>query len=243
MNSIRKFSPVAPVPPGQRVALQAAIAARLAAEGRLRLAQQAESRGFELLDAVEAKLAAFGDIDTAIIQHRAAKFKNAAAGGPAPDMCLPDDLATRQTRRDEARDALNAAKAAHESLVADVAQAQKALQRAERLVDEAAQAILAQEAALLAANLKASWASVWHLFDTLSALPGSSEQLPAEAVRILRMLPGIDHRQWAGGKNPALARARERWKTWFAALLTDANAPVPDLVDDGVSSAPVNRVA
>jgi len=243
MNRIRKSSPVAPVQPGQRAALQVAIAARVVAEERLRLARQAESRGSELLDAAEAKLAAFGDIDTAIIQHRAAKFKTAAAGGPAPDTRLPDDLETRRRGRDEARDVLAAAKAAHDSLVADVAQAQKAFQRAERLVDEAAQAILAQQAVLLAANLKATWAGVWHLFDTLSALPGSSEQLPAEAVRILRMLPGIDHRQWAGGKNAALARAKERWKAWFAALLTDANAPVPDLVDDGASSAPVHRVA
>ena len=243
MNNIRKISPVASKPPAQRAELQDAIARRQAAEEQLSLAQQAESRGSELLEAAQTKLASFGDVDAAIVQHRAAKFKNAATGGPAPDMSLPDDLAKRRHGRDEARDVLAAAKAAHDSLVADVAQGQKALKRAERLVGDAAQAILNREAALLAANLKASWASVWHLFDTLSALPGSSQQLPADAVNILRMLPGIDHRQWAGGRNAALARAKERWKAWFEALLKDGAAPMPELVDDGVSSAPVNRVA
>jgi hypothetical protein len=44
----------------------------------------------EQVRSAEKKLAAFGDVDGAILKHRAASFKSAAQGGPTPTLgaCL-----------------------------------------------------------------------------------------------------------------------------------------------------------
>jgi hypothetical protein len=249
MMSDKKLRPITDLPDPLRSALSVAISELKAKREALGLAQQAESRGAALLAAAEENLAAFGDVDAAIIQHRAGKFKHAAAaaGGPAPDMHLPEDLAARRHARNEALDVLTAAQSAHESLRADVAAAEKALERAERNVSECASAILAAHAAEQAIALKEAWATVWHQVDQLNALRGAwlpaRAELPPDVVRLLQLIAGIDYRQWAGGKNSALARAGERWKAWHSKLCKDARAEISELSDDGASVRAVHRVA
>jgi hypothetical protein len=244
MSNIRKVSPAPAAPSGQRAALRDAITERDAKRVAVSRVEKTEARGRELLRTLESALTKFGDLDAVILQHRAKRVTDAArAGQVPPDLKLPDDLVDASKARDEAVEQVTAAKYALRNLSTEVAQAHTALQRAENLVREAAQAILVEEATLLAAALKVAWSNTWHLYDTLNALPRTNQQLPADAVRILRLIPGIDHRQFPGGRNPALARAREGWRTWFEALLKDGDAPKPDLADDGASGAPVGRVA
>jgi L-lactate utilization protein LutC len=226
--------------------LRQAIAEREAKEEELRRVEMAEARGRELLRTLQNALAKFGDLDAVILNHRAKRVTDAAqAGSTPPDLKLPADLAEARKARDEATEQVAAAQCALKNLGTKMIEARNVLQRAERLVGEAAQVVLVEEATFQAVALIAAWSNVWHLYDTLVALPGPSQQLPADAVRILRLIPGIDHRQFPGpgGRNPALARAKGGWKTWFDALLQDADAPMPELVDDGASSAPVVRVA
>lgn len=244
MSNIRKMSPAVPVPLSQRAALREAIAEREDKREAVGRVERAITRGRELLAALEKELARFADLDAVILRHRAKRVTDAAQAGPEkPDLKLPNDLIEARKARDEAAEQVAAAKFALKNLASDLARAQGALNCAERRVSDAAQAVLLGEATLQAAAFTKAWAAVWHLYDVLTALPGSSQQLPADAVKILRMLPGIDHRQWAGGRNPALGRAKEGWNTWFEVLLKDADAPMPELAEDGASSAPVGRVA
>ena len=63
-----------------------------AAKEAVRVASETAERAKGLVAAAETKLAAFGDVDGAILAHRAASFKTAAQGGPKPSLALPDDL-------------------------------------------------------------------------------------------------------------------------------------------------------
>jgi hypothetical protein len=227
-----------------RARLRQAIAERQTKQEACCQVEKAETRGRELLRALENALAKFHDLDAVILRHRAKRVTDAAQSGLVPpDLKLPSNLTEARKARDEAAEQVTAANLALKNLGADLAEARRALQWAEQSVSETAQAVLAEEAILQATVLKAAWSNVWHYFDLLTALPGITQQLPGDAARILRLIPGIDHRQFVGGRNPALARAREGWKAWLDALLMDADAPMPELVDDGVSSAPVERVA
>jgi hypothetical protein len=215
---------------------------------RLHVAQQAESRGGELMEAAKHTLAGYGDIDAAIIQHRATKFKHAAAGeGPAPDMRLPDDLAKRRQQREDARDVLAAAKAAHDSLAGELAQAETAMRKAEARVSEQAVAVLVEEANAQAAALKATWQTLWATVDALNALAASwlpgPVRLPPDVVATLQLLAGYDHRQFAGNFNTGLKRAGERWRAWHRALCNDADAEMPETVEDNIRSTVIHRVA
>lgn len=218
----------------------------------MRRAQQAEKRGHDLLDAAEAKVAVLGDVDDLILGHRADKIKQAAAGGPAPNMSLPVDLVERKAASDEAQAVLAAAKAAHQSLVADVAQAEAATRKAELKVSECAAEVLVVKGVLEAAELKLAWQKLWNTFDELSALagcwwPGAGAPrrtpLPAAAVRVLQSTAQYDHRQFAGNFNSGRKRAGERWRAWHAALCHDADAEMPEIVDDGATPAAVDSAA
>jgi len=242
--SNRTTPATAPAPTATRLALREAIITRDEATELLSLAQQAERRSLASLQTAETKLGTFKSVDNEILAYRSGRIKDAAkGGGPEADLKLPTALVERRAARDEAQERVTANRSAHDSLVTEVAQAQRALERAERSVGDAATAIMLEEARLISAAFVAAWSNVWHLYDTLSALPGPYQQLPGDAVRIMRMLPGIDHRQWTAAGNPARTRAKERWQAWLAALLKDADAAAPELTDDGASVAPVGRVA
>jgi hypothetical protein len=243
-----QIKPVTPAPPERRAALRAAIAERAVAEEQLRRAQQAEKRGHDLLDAAEAKVAVLGDVDDLILGHRADKIKQAAAGGPAPNMSLPDDLVERKAASDEAQAVLAAAKAAHQSLVADVAQAEAANRKAELKVSGCAVEILVAKGMLKAGALKLAWGKVWEL-NALAGCwwPGAGAprrtELPAAAIRPLQVTAQYDHRQFAGNFNSGLKRSGERWRAWHAALCRDADAEMPEIVHDGASSTAVDSAA
>ena len=56
--------------------LRDAIKDRLGAERHVKLAQEAEERGRQLLAAAKAKLAGFGDVDGLILGHRTKQIKD-----------------------------------------------------------------------------------------------------------------------------------------------------------------------
>ncbi len=226
-----------------RDALRGAIADRAAAKDAWAHATAAERAGIELLAAAEKELEAFGDLDDVIVQHRAKRIKDAAKGGPAADLKLPAELVERRVARTEALEHVVANKVAHASLVRELEAAQKALQRAEHRVSEAAGAILREEAIEQAAALRAAWADVWRLADALNALRSVPLSLPPDAVHFLELVAAFDHRQFPGNFNSALKRAGERWRLWHKSLCDDPDAPKPELSDDDASSAVVGRVA
>jgi hypothetical protein len=166
------------------------------------------------------------------VQHRAEEFKRAATGAPLPDFSLSEDLVTRQTKRDEAREQVIAAKATHERLVADLSHADSAVRLAERKVANAAIDVLIAEAVKQATELKAAWNGVWRQYDQLCALAdcqlqcaegSSSMTLPHDTVTLLQTMAALDGRELADEGTYA-ASAGEVWSRWFKALLTDADA-------------------
>jgi hypothetical protein len=237
MSGTKKTDVVVPAPPRERAALRETIAERDAKRAEVSRVQKAEARGYELVAGLESELAKFDDLDAKILHHRAKRVRDAAqVASGLPDLRLPSEMSDSRKARDEAVEQVAAAKHALKNLGTDLAQARWAAERAERLVSEAAQAILIEEAIIQATALKVAWSRVWHIYDVLNALPGTKEQLPADALRIMRMLPGIDHRQFAGaGRGPAYARANERWKSWLELLLKNADAEMPEFADFGLS--------
>jgi hypothetical protein len=239
-------------PPDRRAALRDAVRERDTIQKRVHHAQAAEKRGHELLDAADANLTSFGDVDAAVLNHRADKIKRAAMGGPSPDMNLPAVLIKRKAARDEALEHVAAIKVAHESLVVDLGHAQNALRRAEQHVCESATAILVEEGAVIAAALRAAWNSVWASYDELNALSGCwlpfaegsrPPRLPADLVSTLQFIAALDHRQHPGGKNVAFNRASQHWRRWHETLCKDVDAAKRESGDDSSSSADTKRVA
>jgi hypothetical protein len=167
-------------------------------------------------------------------------------------MSLPADLVKRKAASDEARAVLAAAMAAHQSLAADLAQAEASMRKAELKVSDCAVEILVVKGVLKAGTLKLAWKRLWDAFDELEALAGCwwpgvdaprRTQLPAAAVQVLQATAQHDHRQFPGNSNSGLRQARERWRAWHAALCRDADAELPEFVDDGSSSAAVDSAA
>jgi hypothetical protein len=216
----------------RRAALRRAIAERKAAKARHHDAEQAEERGRESLTVAERALLALDDVDTRLVQHRAEEFKHAATGAPLLDFSSSEDLVTRQTKCDEAREQVIAAKATHESLVADLSHADSAVRSAARKVANAAIDVLIAEAVKQAIELKAAWNGVWRQYDQLCALadcqlqcaePSSSITLPDDTVTLLQTIAALDERE-RKDEGTYAASAGEVWCRWFKALLTDADA-------------------
>jgi hypothetical protein len=227
----------------QRDALRKAIGERDAAQEKVRVAAESAESGKQLLRTAQRKLEQFGDVDGAILKHRAASFKSAAQGGPQPSLALPDDLVRRERARDEAASAVAAARAAHGSLVGEFAEVQAALRKAETTVSELAGQVLIAKTAEHASALPTIWNDLWATIDALNALRSTGVQLPREVVRTLQSFEGMDHRQFPGNRNEQLARAVQHWKAYRQALCKSADATEPDPTNGGVSSAVVERVA
>jgi hypothetical protein len=84
-----------------RAALATAISERDTAKEALRIASESAERANELLQAAKVKLAAFGDVDHEILQHRAASFKAAVQRTiPKATLELPEELICRERARD-----------------------------------------------------------------------------------------------------------------------------------------------
>jgi hypothetical protein len=226
----------------ERAALGEAIAERDTAKEALRVASEAAERGKQLLRTAQHKFELFGDVEGAILQHRAASFKSAAQGGPKPSLALPSDLLKRERARDEAASEVAAARAAHSSLVGEFAEAQAALREAESKVSELAGRVLAAETAEQGSALTSIWNDLWATVDSLKGLSSSGVQLPREVIRTLQSFEAMDHRQFAGNHNTQLARAVLYWKAYRHALCKGANATGPEPID-GDEPPAVERAA
>jgi hypothetical protein len=237
-----------------RSVLRQAIADVETAQERLALAKQTEQRGEDSCAARKQELAGFDDVELAIVNFRAEAFKSALSGAEASDASgpdLPDDLVLRRAKRDEARDQLEAAKAAHEDLVADVARAETALGEANEKVAVAAIGVLVAGAVQQADALSKMWQDLLQTYDRLRALADCRLQyggglhpigLPANITAALKTLGQVQE----SGSSERAAQAGELWCRWFKALLADPNAAEPfqeSLISSGseTAAAPDNR--
>jgi hypothetical protein len=217
------------LPTNPRDALRNAIESRDTAKEKLRVATASAERAKAQVAELDTKLRAFGDVDAAILKHRASSFKAAAKGGPKPSLALPADLLTREKGRDETVAALQAARAAHADLVGAFANAQASLRSAEWNVSELAGKVMIAETLDQGSALTEIWTSLWAKIDSLRALSSSGVKLPLEIQNVVRGFDALDHRQFAGGRNPQLAQAITYWQRYRAALShsADANGPEP----------------
>lgn len=215
-----------------RTVLRKAIADGETAQERLALAKQAEQRGEELCAARKQELAGFDDVELAIVNFRAEAFKSAISGADAAGPELPDDIALRRTKRDEARDQLEAAKAAHDGLAADVAQAESALGQANEKIAVAAIGVLVAGAVRQADVVTKLWEDLLQTSDRLRALADCRLQyggglhpisLPANITDALKTPGQVQE----GGSSQRAAQAGELWCRWFKALLDDPDAAEP----------------
>jgi hypothetical protein len=227
----------------ERLALRQAIARIGPAKEKVEVAGRSSERGKQFLRDAQRRLEQFGDVDDAILKHRAASFKSAAQGGPKPSLALPVDLVARERARDEALASVAAAKAAHSSLVGELAEAQAVLSKAESKVSELADQVLIAEIAEQGSALMAIWNNLWAAIDALNGLRSTGVQLPREVVRTLQSFEGMDHRQFPGNRNPQLARAIQYWKDYRNALCESADATQPYPIDGGVTPAAADCVA
>jgi len=227
----------------ERLALRQAIAGIRPAKEKVEVAGKSSERGKQLLRDAQRRLEQFGDIDDAILKHRAASFKSAAQGGPTPSLVLPAELLKRERARDEALASVAAAKAAHGSLVGEFAEAQAVLRKAESKVSELADQVLVAEIAEQGSALTAIWNDLWATIDALNALRSTGVQLPREVIRTLQSFEGMDHRQFPGNRNEQLVRAVQHWKAYRNALCQSADATQPNPIDGGVTLAAAERAA
>jgi hypothetical protein len=199
-------------------------------------AQQVEERGQQLLTEAESRLVAFSGVDDAINEFRASKFQKAAeAAEDAPKtITLPPSLVARERARDEAKATVAAAKSAHRSLAAEREQAERAVRKAEQKVTTLAIEIVTAEGNLQGERLRQAWRDMWAQTDLVAALIGMWLPYPGEGLKPARLslptttmlthISGYDHRQFAGGHNPTLAKATAKWKAFLSALSVDADA-------------------
>jgi hypothetical protein len=215
-----------------RAVLRTAVADRESAQERLALAKQAEQRGDELCFARRQELAAFDDVELAIVNFRAEAFKSAICGAEASELELPSDIALRRVGRDEAQNHLDAAKAAQDDLLADVARAENALGEVSEKVAIAAIGVLVAEAAQQAEALTDLWENLLQNYDRLRALADCRLQyggglhpisLPANITAVLKTLTQAG----GNGSSQRAAQAGELWCRWFKALLDDPDAAEP----------------
>jgi hypothetical protein len=225
-----------------RAAPGSAIAEREAADARYQHLEMAEKLVRDVCSAVERVFLSFSDLDATIVEHRAEEFKRVATGGALPTVDLPDDLAARRTVRDAALKQVEAAKAAHANLVAELNQAESTKRQAALNVAAAAYDVLMTECAKEATALGAVWNEIWRRFDRLSALANCRLNyreasfpvtLPSEAVSLLEAMAALDNRDFADGPSDVAANAGDAWCRWYKSLLSDAEA---EIAFDRVSS-------
>jgi hypothetical protein len=129
-----------------RTALRAAIAELEAAKARRHRVVQAEQRARELHIASERMLAALGEVDLNVAQHRVEEDKRAATDEPFRDQGLPYDLLARRAVREKSRERVTATKAAHKSLSADLRHAEIAVRESgQKVVTAAIEVSLSQK--------------------------------------------------------------------------------------------------
>jgi hypothetical protein len=215
-----------------RTVLRKAIADQETAQERSALAKQAEQVGQESYFARMQELAKFDDVELAIVNFRAEALKSAISGADAPGLELPDEIALRRAKRDEARDHLGAAKAELDGLVADVARAESALPEVNEKVAVAAIGVLVAKAVQQAEALTKLWEDLVQDYDRLRALADCRLQyaggshpisLPANITAALKSMTQAGE----NGSSQRAAQAGELWCRWFKALLDDPDAAEP----------------
>jgi hypothetical protein len=210
-----------------RVRLREAIKERSTDNQAVNVCQEAAKQAQQLLTAAQKRLDAFGDIDAKILDHRAKSYKQAALGGPKPELTLPKDLQAQAHQRDEAASAVAAAASAHSTLTRELEAAQRDLVQSDlQVVRAAEQVLIAEHATGRGEALADFWECIWATVDALEGLR-TIVQLPAPLVQTLQSFQMRDYRQFAGGRNSQKAVAVSYWTAFRSALCDDAEATGP----------------
>lgn len=152
-----------------RATLAAAIAAREAAEGVAAEVGQAVERAAEMHRVATARVAGFVGLDARIGQHHARSIRAGEIIGLTPE------IATDRDARDAARNALAGMEAGLRHLAGEHKDALAALVAARSAVDQAADAIIAAEAAELAEQVDHIEVDTRVLRDRLEAVIGACQ--------------------------------------------------------------------
>jgi len=114
---------------------------------------------------------------------------------------------------------------------------------AELMVSEAVGEVLVAEAVEKGRTLTDIWNNLWATIDALNALRASLHvKLPPEIIRTLQSFEAMDHRQFPGGRNEQVTKAIQHWRAYHSGLCKGADATEPTTINDGVSSAVVERM-
>lgn len=160
-----------------RAALSVAIAAREAAEGVAAEASQAVERAAGMHRAATNTLKGFDGLDARIGQHHARSIRAGETIGLTPD------IATDRDARDAARNEVAGLEAGLRHLAGEHKEAMAALVAARSAVDQAADGIIAAEAAELAEQVDRAEAATRALRDRLEALIVACQIRVSERVR------------------------------------------------------------
>jgi hypothetical protein len=215
-----------------RERLRAAIAQRTVAEAALAAATQKAGNAQRILDAVQGRLAALGDVEGEIAAHKAAAYRTFAEittgdDRPVPVLDVPAPLAQRQL----------AAATERERLAAEHTTAKEALASAADRVLVAAKAVVVAEASRITADLEVATRTAQSLRDDLLAIAGlnAMERGQTWAEGKLRLSPetlrlatqSLDWRPQLPGLESYVSRRAPTWERLLAALQRDADSSSP----------------
>lgn len=217
-----------------RTTLAVSIESRRMARAALDDAEAAVNGARRFVTDLEAKVTGFEGIENKVARERAEAMKAALAAGQIPSFALSSSLATAVVAKAEAEGELTAARQALRDLDDDAARARSTVTSAEREVDAAIEAVLAEEAAAIFAELKRLEAE---LTTVQAMLVGATAQYRVSDGRSVEFNVGkpvfdvvgmaMANPEVGVRNSPAWRAAEEakgRWRAFTAALEEDPSA-------------------
>lgn len=225
MSAAAALKPVAE--PSLRDVLRELIALRPARHEAVQRANAMIDRARTAIEAAEADLGRFADLDARVAAERARMVK-ADLSGP-----LPDALIAERTAHRAARERVEEARAALKVLEAEHATAQDTLRRHDAAIHTQAVKVLLQEGTRLADELVAAKRRTWALeveliaLDTALGAALTAEQKYPLREMFARLAKPFNMPPQGKDGPPHLAQpVLARWRNLLAALQQDASAPV-----------------
>lgn len=216
-----------------RKKLAAAIRLREAADEALRDATTALDGALRFVGDIEARVAAFAEVDAKVAAERAAEVKAAVTQGRVPDFSPSRDLAEALAAKVEAENEITAARSAVRELDREAGEARAALDRRRDEVARAVEAVVVEVAAEFTEKIEALEVEALRLRTELN---GAAMLFRTEAGRRVEMNLGPkafeiirqNGETKIGVQNTpawlAAAAFRHRWLDFVGSLEVDATA-------------------
>lgn len=166
----------------ERATLRVAVEGRQAAHAALVVARRAAGRAAEMIERLQGEAAKLATAETEAAAYRAERMKAAADDERTPViMALPRELTDRIRARAEVEAELDAARALHAALLADVTKAEADVATTTRATHETILNVLSSEVEPLALELT-----------ELEARASALRQLLVSFDHLMVMLPGME---------------------------------------------------